>query len=175
LQNPVPELEWRILEPIMGEVRTMIELGNKKNENGTYKDHFESMGIKHLSIDWNGKDGALPLNLNTRLWSLLFPADVVTNFGTSEHVENQEIVFENIHHLSKKWMVHTVPFEGNWVGHGVQSDGRQCVRYTEGFFGDLGIKYGYVLEDLFIDGKEGKKLICVRFRHGQRNQTHLLS
>jgi len=165
VQNPVPDLEWRLLAPIIGEVRTMIELGNKKNKNGIFKKYFESIGIKHLSIDWNGKDGALKLDLNTRLWDVLFPADVVTNFGTSEHVEDQDSVFENIHHLSKKWMVHAVPFEGNWEGHGVKQDGKQCVRYSERFFTDLATKYHYTMEDYFIDGRPGKKLICVRFRH----------
>jgi len=150
-----------ILTPILPEVKTMIELGNKRTDF-LWKTHFENMGISHTSIDWNGKDGALPLNLNELI--ALDPADVVTNFGTSEHVLNQEMCFENIHNLSKKWIVHQVPLVGNWKTHGLAQDGRECVKYTEDFFKEQARKRRYKIEDMFISGKEGRKLINVRFR-----------
>lgn len=156
-----------ILAPIISNVKTMIELGNKKTKGITWKSHFENMGIQHTSIDWNGKDGALPLDLNGPIF--LEPADVVTNFGTSEHVTNQEMCFENINRLSKKWIVHQIPLVGNWKGHGLRQMGYECLKYTEKDFIDLSVKYGYEIEDLFIDGRTGKKLINVRFRHASKN------
>ena len=142
-------------------VETMIELGNKKNALGTYKDYFESVGIKHTSVDWNGEDGALAMDLNHP--QILPKSDVVTNFGTSEHVENQKEVFENIDRFMGKWAVHAVPLIGNWYGPGLNL-GMECYKYTEDDFMELGIKYGYTIEDLFIGGKPNKQLICVRFR-----------
>lgn len=159
--NPVPDLEWRLLSPIIETVTTMIELGNKKNSRGTYKGYFEWRGIKHVSVDWNGKDGALPMDLNHP--HILPKADVVTNFGTSEHVENQIEVFENIDRFMGKWAIHVVPLIGNWYGHGLKTCGRECYKYTEEDIMELGLKYGYTIEDLFIAGKPNKQLICVRF------------
>jgi hypothetical protein len=148
-----------ILAPILP-VETMIELGNKRTKELVWKDHFESMGISHTSIDLNGKDGALRLDLNFPID--LPPADVVTNFGTSEHVSNQEACFDNIDRLSKKWIVHQVPLIGNWKGHG-GSLGMECFKYSEDDFFKMSMKYIYEIDDMFISGRPTKKLINVRF------------
>lgn len=140
----------------------MIELGNKKTDV-VWKHEFEKMGISHTSIDWNGKDGALPLDLTKPIY--IEQADVVTNFGTSEHVLDQEMCFENIHNLSKIWMVHQVPYVGNWENHGLKQYGFKCFKYDETFFEDLAMKYNYEIEDMFVDGLDKRKLINVRLRH----------
>jgi hypothetical protein len=152
-------MKLEILAPILPQVKTMIELGNKKTKF-VWKDYFEKMGISHTSIDLNGLDGALKLDLCTPLQ--LPEADVVTNIGTSEHVLDQEMCFENIDRFSKKWMVHQVPLVGNWIGHGDQDF--ECYKYDEDFFKSLAEKYHYIIEDLFISGKPNKLLINVRFR-----------
>ena len=150
-----------ILDPIIPDVMSMIELGNKRTKNLVWKFYFENMGIEHTSIDLNGRDGALKLNLNYPI--NLPPADVVTNFGTSEHVSDQEACFENIHRLSDKWIVHQVPLVGNWKGHG-RNLGMECFKYSEADFETLAEKYGYEIEAMFESGRPGKKLINVRFR-----------
>lgn len=90
----------------------MLELGNqtfqdeslisKLNLPRTVKEYWESKGLKHISIDLNGEDGALKLNLAAPLPDEYKNAfDIVTNAGTSEHVDNQFECWRNIHNCLK--------------------------------------------------------------------------
>ena len=74
--------EWSILSPLVGS--SMLELGNKVKGDFVFKDFFEGRGFRHISIDINGLNGALPMDLRKPLNLGTF--DMVTNFGTSEHV-----------------------------------------------------------------------------------------
>jgi SAM-dependent methyltransferase len=102
----------------------MCEFGNQHLKDGykgfsTAKKYFESLGVYHISIDLNGKDGALALNLNTEIdFKKLGQFDVVTNMGTSEHVQNNDQCFENIHNLCRDGgiMIHLVPAFGTIHG-----------------------------------------------------------
>ena len=104
----------------MSSVKTVLELGNKTTRRGgiPYRDWYIDQGCEYVSVDWNGKDGALkrdlqqPLNLGT--------FDLVTNFGTTEHVERQEPCWENVHEAVKlggKFVNHT-PSPGHMRAHG---------------------------------------------------------
>jgi hypothetical protein len=99
----------------------MLELGNKENLTGTYKEQFVSEGWDHTSVDLNGASGALARDLCVP-GSLadLGQFDVVTNFGTTEHVENQWACWENVHNAIKVggWLVSVTPAPGTWPGHG---------------------------------------------------------
>lgn len=86
----------------------MLELGNqifqddslivKMNLPRTVKEYWESKGVQHTSIDLNGEDGALPLDLAAPLPERFYNVfDIITNCGTSEHVENQFECWRNIH------------------------------------------------------------------------------
>ncbi len=90
----------------------MLELGNQTfqdkalvrsmNLPATVKQYWESKGVKHTSIDLNGEDGALPLDLSKPLPEKFYNAfDIVTNCGTSEHVDNQFECWKNIHKCLK--------------------------------------------------------------------------
>jgi hypothetical protein len=106
---------------------SILELGNQMirephRQAGPAKHYFEKMGACHTSVDINGKDGALKLDLNSPLVISGGPFDLVTNFGTSEHVENQKSVFENIHYHCAEGgvMIHQVPLiHGKWKNHGL--------------------------------------------------------
>lgn len=74
--------ETELLNPLVG--TTMLELGNKVKGGTVYKDVFTALGMTHVSIDLNGKNGAHALDLRRPLGLGTF--DMVTNFGTSEHV-----------------------------------------------------------------------------------------
>lgn len=97
----------------------MLELGNKKSNGVSYKSYFEAMGITHVSVDWNGEDGALPLDMRKPLpdWE---PFDMVTNFGCTEHIELQEPIWESMHRLTKVGgvQIHMCPYPGDWWWHG---------------------------------------------------------
>ncbi len=106
--------EWDFYNPLVGE--SMLELGGKVNAGVTYKGWFESLGFRHVSVDWNGEHGALKLDLRRPLWPELGQFDMCTNIGTSEHVDNQERVWENIHCLTK--------VDGVYVGQCPYHDGK---------------------------------------------------
>jgi SAM-dependent methyltransferase len=81
---------------------------------------YARKGVIHTSIDINGKNGALPLNLDNPVPDrLINKFDVVTNYGTVEHVDNQYEAFRNIHRLCKNGglIIHVFPVFGSWPKH----------------------------------------------------------
>lgn len=93
--------------------RKMVELGDQKLHPKTCltksgkrvwaKDYFEWIGYHHYSIDWHGKNGAYPLDLSKPIKDMFWfeRFDILTNFGTVEHVENQYECWKNIHNFVK--------------------------------------------------------------------------
>lgn len=115
---------------------------------GTGEQWLRSMGAEVTSIDRNGLNGALPLNLSTQL-----PAekayDLVTNFGTSEHVmpcdrRGQYHCWLNIHHLCRTGgaMLHAIPHALQSAGHA----GLAIWTYSRDFVSHLCGLCGYRLE-----------------------------
>jgi len=123
------------------------------DENGleTYvvsKFLFENLGVEHVSVDINGQDGALTLDLtrdfryqpqsksvnlynnpNAKVeigeYNKYFEYfDVVTNCGTTEHVDNQDghnnyMAWKNLHNLLRVDGLHfsSLPAIGYWPDH----------------------------------------------------------
>lgn len=118
MRCPIPRDEREYLPRFQMDAMRMLELGNKRNEHGTYKAWFESIGIQHTSVDWNGQDGALPLDLRRPLGLGQF--DMVTNIGTTEHVSDQAAVWNNIHQACRPYgyIVSITPMPGDWWWHG---------------------------------------------------------
>lgn len=145
---------------------SMCELGNQfihcVKGFRTAKEYFESLGIKHTSIDINGLDGALKLNLNEPLNIGEF--DIVTNLGTSEHVENHEQCFNNIDNFCKKHgiMIHVLPAKDSFLFHG------GFRRYTTDWFVNLAEEKKYKIENLMFgkNDEEGRKHIYCTLRKG---------
>ncbi len=50
------------------------------------KPFFEHLGFKHTSIDYNGLNGAINLDVRKDLSGILPRFDVLTNLGFTEHV-----------------------------------------------------------------------------------------
>ena len=112
---------------------SMLELGNQtfamtddeKAKVGVTdvvcKPHFERLGVKHVSLDLTGKDRSLALDLTRPIppASIGGPFEVVTDFGTSEHVDDQYACYRNIHNLCRVGglMIHELPHIGYWLGH----------------------------------------------------------
>lgn len=123
----------------------MLELGNQimrgsaLPHKGPAKVFFTGLGVFHTSVDKNGKDGSLILDLRKPINLGTF--DVVTNFGTTEHVTDQWPVFSNIHNACRigGLMVHVVP---GGVHHGKPHG---LWGYEEEFFKALVKKCGYKL------------------------------
>lgn len=81
----------------------------------TGKQLFEEIGWKHMSIDINGCDGAVAWDLDTSIPQAWGGWDVVTDFGTAEHVPDQYMLFNNVHQLCRVGglMVHIVSANRN--------------------------------------------------------------
>jgi len=103
---------------------TMLELGNQKLKNGLdkklgfkiAKKYYESVGFEHVSFDLNGEDGAIPIDLSKIITDTKYRGyfDVITNSGTSEHVEpvkRQYECFKNVHLCMKPGgiAIHIIP------------------------------------------------------------------
>jgi hypothetical protein len=72
-------------------------------------------------IDLDGAYNCYRFDLNNILqieYKFSNKYDIVTNFGTTEHVFNQHVVFENIHNLcnANGIMIHALPISG-YIGH----------------------------------------------------------
>lgn len=63
---------------------------------------YQSLGCgKYISIDGNGR-GSVTADLNKPLDPALGRFDIVTDFGTGEHVFHQMQVWKSLHHLAKE-------------------------------------------------------------------------
>lgn len=134
----------------------MIELGNQllRPSYKPAKLHFQSLGVDHVSVDLNGKNGALKLDLQQEIndISLINTFDILTNFGTTEHIKQQYTCWLNIHNLVKQRgiFIHTVPRVGHWRKHGYH-------KYNLEFFQRLADNCGYKLIENFIRKGDSKK------------------
>lgn len=153
--NPLPISEQEVIEPIVGS--KMLELGNKKNSKGTYKNYFESLGIEHTSVDWNGLDGALKLDLRVPI--NLGQFDMVTNIGTTEHVSEQTPVWKNVHEAVKLGgvLVSITPKPGDWWWHGEYYP-------TQEFYKQFAELNGYTVENLSEAQNHPTRIIRARMR-----------
>jgi hypothetical protein len=97
------------------------------------------LGLNYASIDIDGSPGSIALDLNYDEVpaDLVGRYDIVTNFGTTEHVANQLQSFKIIHDLAAAGaiMLHVLPASGT-PNHGL-------VSYNPKFFWMLGRSNGY--------------------------------
>lgn len=145
--------ELELFNPLVGS--TMLELGNKRNLTLTYKKFFEDRGYAHTSVDWNGQDGALKLDLQSPL--ALGTFDVVSNIGTTEHVGDQHGVWQNIcaaMHLGSVF-VSATPKPGNWPAHGQWYP-------TQEFFKQLAARNGLQVDRIYEVFDSPRTLTMVR-------------
>jgi len=162
--GPIPLDEQKILNPIERGWK-MLELGNKKNKKGTYKSFLEH-DVEHVSVDWNGLDGALRMDLREKQdvfceggkWNQYF--DIITNMGTTEHVNPQGFVWHNILNALKPdgILACATPAPGNWAWH--QKGGGLFP--TEAFYQDLARRNGLLILKMYKGGKNPRIEIFVR-------------
>jgi len=139
----------------------------------TGKELFTCFGFKHTSIDVNGKDGALPIDLaKPILDSNLLNFDVLTNSGTTEHVSDQFECFKNIHNLCKEsgvfiHMVPSVKYRNASSTGGITSHG--LYNYSFDFFRDLAILCGYKI----LDERIIRRLVSVTMQ--KTSDNHFIS
>jgi hypothetical protein len=111
---------------------------------------WEWLGLSYSSIDIDGSPGSIPLDLN---YDCIPPHtinkfDLVTNFGTTEHIANQLNTFKVIHDLCAVGgiMIHHVPALG-LINHGL-------LNYNPRFFTAIAQanRYGILSESFYSVG-----------------------
>lgn len=115
--------ESEILAPLVKAGMDVIELGNKKNKRGVYRDWYEGRGANYRSLDINGEDGAEAVDFRKEFFA--GNADLVTNIGFTEHVgpewECQPVCWSNVVRLVRPGgvLVNITPQPGHWEFHGM--------------------------------------------------------
>lgn len=103
---------------------SILELGNQimnlEDVQGiSAKKFYESLGLSHTSVDQNGKDGAIKVDLSKPIdWLGTF--DIITDMGTSEHVSDIYECLINVlsHAKGGTIIIHKNPKTGNFPMHG---------------------------------------------------------
>lgn len=143
--------ELELYQPLVGD--SMLELGCKINAPHTYKAFFESLGYSHTSVDWNGLHGSLKRDLREPLGLGVF--DLVSNIGTTEHIDGQEGVWRNVVDACGvgSVFVSTTPMPGgeDWWWHGNYYP-------SEGFYALLSALNGFEIERLYLSGIEPRRM-----------------
>src|SRR4051812_37254305 len=103
------------------------------------RDFWHWLGFEYASIDIDGSPGSIALDLNydEAPAETLGQYDLVTNFGTTEHIANQLNAFKVIHELTAPGglMLHHLPAQGMF-NHGL-------LNYNPKFFWMLMRSNGY--------------------------------
>jgi predicted SAM-dependent methyltransferase len=161
LSDVIPPQVLELIQPF--NFRSVYELGNKKTGDIPYAVCYRSKRIEYTSIDLNGLDGAIPLDLSKHID--LPPRDVVMNIGTSEHVAAQEEAFGNIHNLSISRMIHWVPLADSHPEHGVWG-------YSKDFFVELAMLNSYEVEKLYIETTfKNWRLVCCSLKKTSQSKS----
>lgn len=98
------------------------ELGNQLLlwDRTTAKAFYQARQVRHTSVDLNGRNGAIALDLQKPLPKKLVGVfDVVTDYGTMEHINDQYTVLRNVDSMCRVGglMIHVLPLVGNWPKH----------------------------------------------------------
>ena len=134
--------------------------GKAKSIGERAPEFYAALGMdQYNSIDINGQLNSLPFDLNSCIeerYAFTERFDLVTNNGTTEHLFNQQAVFDNIHRMTTVGglMLHAVPFL-NYVNH--------CFfNYSPTFFYNLAVANDYTLLALGIGVKEGNAIVSAQ-------------
>jgi hypothetical protein len=142
--------EKELLEMVELKGKGVVELGNKKNRNGLYREWYTHRGASYLCLDINGEDGAFPVDFRKPI--SLAPGDIVTNIGFTEHVGplwvHQVQCWKNVHSLVKEGgtLVCVTPRPGDWEKHGMWQPHLE-------FYREFAIANGYTVR-LLDDDRE---------------------
>jgi SAM-dependent methyltransferase len=117
------------------------ELEHLAEDAPAAREFWKWLGFDYAAIDIDGSPGSIPLDLNydPAPNESLGKYQLVTNFGTTEHVANQLNAFKVIHDLAAPGgvMIHHLPMQG-MLNHGL-------VNYNPKFFWMLARSNGYRL------------------------------
>lgn len=146
-----------LIERNKGAAKSVIELGAQNLYNqpilpAPYADeYYTSLGIEYSCIDISKENGCIEIDLSKTFQNTIGQFDLVTDFGTSEHIGNNGLhdseAFYNCwktkHDILKSSavMINENPKTGNWLGHGFNY-------LTQDFYLRLAQLCGYTILEL---------------------------
>lgn len=127
---------------------TILELGDQVMDIGQETqflrsdEYYRRHGLKIKTIDIHGKNRAISIDLGKES-DFQFQADLLTDFGTVEHVNGLYNALKNCHNWTKVGglMIHVNPKTGTYAGHGVSF-------FTMEFWEKLSLAMGYHLVEV---------------------------
>jgi hypothetical protein len=104
----------------------ILELGDQLMDIGEETqfqrsdEFYKSIGLNIATVDIHGKNRAIAIDLSKES-NAVFNVDLLTDFGTVEHVFNLYNALLNCHNWTKEsgLMIHANPKTGTYKGHGV--------------------------------------------------------
>jgi len=151
----ITDFSLLILNKYINEQKTVLELGAQNlyvesYPGAPYADkYYKAKGLEYTCIDLNKENNAIELDLSIK--QTLDKYDIVTDFGTSEHVgidgKHDTKAFYNCwlnKHNSCKiggLIISENPKTGNWPGHGFNY-------VTENFYRQLAEANGYEILEI---------------------------
>ncbi|HET6224667.1 MAG TPA: hypothetical protein VFF27_00215 [Bacteroidia bacterium] len=139
-----------LLEKYKGDSKSVCELGAQNlydkdygTEKGPYANvYYNSNGIEYTFIDVSKENNSLDIDLS-KPQTFTEVYDLVTDFGTSEHVSDSYNCAKAIHDLVKVGgtVIQENPKTGNWPGHGFHYK-------TKAFYEKLASSNGYEILEL---------------------------
>lgn len=145
-----------LIKPFIKEGDAVIELGAQnlygEYNYGAYASEWYlnlAKTANYMSIDLNGENGALQKDLSQPM-EVKAQWNVVTDFGTSEHVGHSPLDWKAIYNcwktkhnlcLTGGYIISENPKTGNWPGHGFNY-------YTQDFYKELAEAMGYELKEI---------------------------
>jgi len=103
---------------------SILELGNQEmnlaeSQSIFAKEYYSNLGYEHTSVDQNGRNGAIEVDLGKPI-SFIGKFDIITDFGTTEHVYNAYECLANVvkHTKDGTIIIHKNPKTKNFPGHG---------------------------------------------------------
>jgi hypothetical protein len=97
-----------------------VDMEDQRLNGSACKDYYHNAGVElYLAFDLSGRNGSFKIDL-CKNHDFTPQFDIVTNYGTIEHVTNQYHAFKNLHDLSVTGgiMLHAFPVIGHWPNHG---------------------------------------------------------
>src|SRR5262249_16111951 len=129
--------------------------------NGTAcRYYYENAGVDlYLAFDLSGRNGSFKIDL-CKNHDFMPQFDIVTNYGTIEHDNDQYHAFKNMHDLSVKGglVLHAFPAVGHWPNHG-------RYYYSLSFVSELGKGAKYQVTNIvqapcYRQGQESDRANC---------------
>lgn len=165
---------YKLCESYFDSSKEIAELGSQfvmEEEWGNYGPPYFRDVFNHLKIttfDYYPENGATVMDLSIPIpENYKNKFEIVTNFGTSEHVQNQYNCWKNMFEMLKVGgiLINEIPKKGNWEGH--------CKYYVDEKLLEVLEKDFEILEkkDVYYEGSGNLFFFVLKKKHDKEFQT----